>query len=396
MGQWLPGGTQIGVVSLNESTLTWSILDSNGNRIDRTFGKKGDLAIAGGDFDGDGISDAAVARIEDGKVKWQVAYGLFNTATVQPVNFNFGSPGDRIFYARAEDSSVDWIGVMRKGAGRSSAARLKNLVTNQIRQYTRMPSFAGTGTRPRAFPVRQTGAADLLGFQVPKSNGTEIRVFTLSGVEVGSALFEGKGDAVAGEYTVSAAGFEVVFQSTAEAGAFNASSGEVNQFTPVGGVLVDEININTMGAAVQNPSSDPGSGNEGGGSGGAVANCSSVVPLPGSHIYKTHGSQHFTDVRRNTIGVVLKVGARGPFPGCVQAVDRSGRVIANLGLYSKGAGWAARYYAGIGCGASTPLNGTAVASRARSNTGSSSIYLNFGGVCYGPIEATQCYNSISC
>ena len=117
---------------------------------------------------------------------------------------------------------------------------------------------------------------------------------------------------------------------------------------------------------------------------------------PGTHIYKTVGSHHFTDIRRNTIGLILKNGARGPFPSCLEAKDSAGNVVAKLGLYAKGAGWAARYYAGIGCGSGTALNGAAVASRARAKTGNTNITVHFGSTCYGPINATQCIGSQQC
>jgi hypothetical protein len=101
-------------------------------------------------------------------------------------------------------------------------------------------------------------------------------------------------------------------------------------------------------------------------------------------------------VRRNTIGIVVRPGGRGPFPSCVQAIDTAGNVVAQLGLYARGAGWEARYYAGVGCGTGTPFNGASVASKARANTGSPRIYMNFGGVCYGPIDAGVCIGSNQC
>jgi hypothetical protein len=175
----------------------------------------------------------------------------------------------------------------------------------------------------------------------------------------------------------------------------------VRAISYLGGVPVDEININVLGTASGDaPGGGSGGGGSGGGSsgGGSVAQCSSVLGWPGSHIYKIIGSTHFSpsDVRRNTIGLIVRRGGRGPFPSCIRAVDSSGTVVAQLGLYSRNDGWAARYYAGIGCGASTAFNGSAVASRARANTGSSNIYMNFDGICFGPIDAGSCVGSSQC
>ena len=124
--------------------------------------------------------------------------------------------------------------------------------------------------------------------------------------------------------------------------------------------------------------------------------CGTVRSWPGSHIYKTVGSHHFTDIRRNTIGLILKYGASGPFPSCISVVDTKGKEVAKMGLYAKGAGWAARYYAGVGCGGGTPFNGSSVANKAKSNTGSTKIYMDFGSTCLGPIDANQCIGSQQC
>jgi hypothetical protein len=397
MGQWTGEGTQIGAVALNASSgvITWSILDSSGARVDKTFGKKGDLIVAGADFNGNGTADGAVVRLVSGKAEWQVWYDMFTPgAPTEPSQFTFGKAGDRVFFARVQAGGPDWIGMMRKGAGRNSAARFKNLVSGDVRQFTRLPGFATTGDRPRPFGVKAPGGEDLLGFHVKKGTGTQLRIFTLAGIEISNVAFEGDGQSVVGDFNDGQA-YEVAFQSSGESGVFNPVAGEVRETSNFGGVAVDEINVNALGAPVASTPTGSGGSDEGS-SGGSVSSCSRVTSWPGSHVYKTIGSTHFTDIRRNTAGVILKVGAAGPYPNCIQVVDRSGKVLANMGLYAKGAGWAARYYAGIGCGASTPLNGNAIAGRARSSTGSQAVYMNFGSVCYGPIDAAQCIGSQQC
>jgi hypothetical protein len=397
MAQWLSGGSQIGVVSLSGSDdIVWSILNGAGEKLERTFGKKGDLVVAGGDFNGNGTADAAVVRLKGSKAEWQIRYDIFTSDTPNERSETFGKAGDRAFYASL-DGTVDLIGVIRKGKGNRSMAQVKNLATGQVRKFLRLPKFASAGTRPRAFPIPQASGEDLLGFQLRKGNETEVRVYTLAGAEVTTAPFEGKGDSIVGQFAAGEGdrGFEVLFQGDSESGVLDPNKGEVTATSNLGGVPVDEININTMGAPT---TADPGNGGGGGSSngGGSVSQCSQTMGWPGSHIYKTVGSNHFTDIRRNTIGVILRMGARGPFPNCIEALDTSGRVIAKLGIYARGTGWAARYYAGIGCGAGTPFNGSRLASIARANTGSSRVYMSFGGVCYGPIEATQCIGSQQC
>ena len=124
--------------------------------------------------------------------------------------------------------------------------------------------------------------------------------------------------------------------------------------------------------------------------------CSDLRPWPARVIYKTVGSSHFTDIRRNTIGVIAEPGS-GIYAGsCLTMLASNGSTLANLGLYGRGAGWDWRAYAGIGCGSSTPVNGSGLAARAKAASGSTKVALKIGDVCYGPIEATQCVGSSSC
>jgi uncharacterized membrane protein YgcG len=403
MAQWLGIGTQIGIVAADTATdtLKWSILGPNATRMDRTFGKPGDLVVAGADFNGNGTADAAVVRLVGGKATWEFAYDLFMSESPSTVTSQFGKAGDRVFFARVDDSAVDWIGVMRKGNRNRSNARMRNMVTGQARQFSRLPKFASSGARPRAFPIRQASGADLLGFQVEKAGITQLLVYNFGGTKIASELIPATGIVAVGDFTIEN-GYEVAFQSDQESVIVNPYQGELREVSNLGGTPVDEVSIAVRGEASSSDSNDSGAGGgtSGGGSdssgGGSLSQCSSVTSWPGGHIYKIIGSEHFFDVRRNTIGIVVKPGGRGPFPGCVDAIDTKGTVIAKLGLYARGAGWEARYYAGVGCGTGTPFNGTSVAAKARANTGSSRIYMNFGGVCYGPIEASQCIGSKQC
>jgi hypothetical protein len=400
MAQWLSTGTQIGVASLDDAagTIKWSILDGSSNAVERVFGKRGDLIVSGADFNGNGTADAAVVRLVNGVAQWEIAYDMFAVTSPETATFEFGKAGDRAFYARVDGGTLDWIGMMRKGRGSRSTAVMRNPATGEVRQFKRMPKLASTGVRPRAFPIRQSAGGDLIGFQYAKGGGTVIVAYTFGGAKVSSDSMAGSGSSVVGDFN-NGDGFEVAYQSVPESVVINPIQGEVREISNAGGIPVDEINITALGAAAVAPT--PTDGASGGGSstpvgGGSLAQCTQTMGLPGGYVYKTVGSHHFTDVRRNTIGVVIKPGGRGPFPGCVNVIDTSGNVVAKLALYAKGAGWAARYYAGVGCATSTPLNGAAVAAKARAKTGSSKVYLNFGGNCYGPIEASKCIGSAHC
>ncbi|MFO0416465.1 MAG: hypothetical protein ACK5Y6_04180, partial [Pseudomonadota bacterium] len=399
MAGWLNSGTQIGVVSeqVDGNGLVWSILGQGGVKVDKIFGEQGDLVVSGADFNGNGFADAAVARIVDKKVVWQVAFDLFAVDTPEVVKFEFGKPGDRVFFARVDDTGLDWAGVVGKGSRNRSMARMRNLSTGEVRKFGRLPKLASSGTRPRPIPVRQESGADLLAFEIAAKEVTRLSVFTLDGARVFQSTVAGKGVTVVGDFN-AAPGYELAFQGESDSVVLNPANRLEFDAVYFGGTAVDEVNIAVLGLATDAGRDDSGGGSGGGGgsTGGSISACTSTMSWPGSHIYKTIGSEHFFDVRRNTIGIVVRPGGRGPFPSCVDAIDTQGNVVAKLGLYARGAGWEARYYAGVGCGASTPFNGAGVASRASANTGSSRIYMNFGGVCYGPIDASVCIGSKQC
>jgi hypothetical protein len=401
LAQWKgTGKAQIGAVGLssNEKDLVWTIKNDAGGTEERDFGKSNFTALAGGDFDGNGKADAAIAVLKAKQVQWQISFDMFDKLVGQPSIsvVNFGSSGDRIFFA-SPDGVNDWLGTIGKGInGKGVLLRLKNLKTGEVQSSTKFPKYIVNDSRPRPFPVKQTDNKDLLGFARVLKSVTTVDIRTMDGAQIAETNLPGDGDVVVGNFN-DEPGEEVAIKTKAGYTVFNPVSKQTSEVTTSDGIAVDEININTFAKATS------GGGNSGENNGGgdspppvSGAGCSNIQSWPGSHIYKTVGSHHFTDVRRNTSGIVVEAGGHGPFPGCVNIVDTKGHVLAKMGSYPPGPGWAARFYAGIGCGSGTPYNGATVASKARSYTGSQYIYADFGSVCYGPIDATKCLGSSSC
>ena len=109
-------------------------------------------------------------------------------------------------------------------------------------------------------------------------------------------------------------------------------------------------------------------------------------------IYKTPGVKY-----GGAVSVIFRSSVSGiPFPECIQIVDVLGKVVAKLGQYHPSGGYSARYYAGHGCGADTPLDGKEIASIVEKSTGTQDILVDFGNVCVGPIDADRCINSSAC
>ena len=412
------GGTQIAVVSLDESdgTLFWKAVDpSSGQSVLRQFGvikdKGRDLAISGGDYNNNGYADAALAQLKKGEIQWSIAFDLFapsGAGDQRSVSITFGKSGDRVFFANP-DGAGDWLGIVRAAGKASSSIRLHNVISGEERALGTYPGFMSALPRPRPQALKTSSGADVLLVSRERSQYRTVYIESLTGDTLASFDLAEKGRVVVGDFLADP-GEEFAAYSGLGTRIINPFTGVVVDTGRAGGELVDTVNFSTFGKAGALPSDAGGTKGGGGskpGNGGGdvtpidgpseVSSCARVAAWPGSHIYKTVGSHHFTDVRRNTIGVVVKPGGQGPFPSCVRAVDTGGKVIASLGAYiPAGPGWQARYYAGIGCGSGTPLNGSAVAAKARASSGSSRIYLNFGSVCYGPIEASQCVGSKSC
>ena len=122
--------------------------------------------------------------------------------------------------------------------------------------------------------------------------------------------------------------------------------------------------------------------------------CTTTKSWPAHLIYKTVGSGHFYDCRRNTVGLVATRGWSGYVPNRIEILDTQGNNVGALSMYARGGLYAWRAYACIG---GTPArNGAAVAGLARRNTGSPNVYFDFGSTCYGPVPADKCIGSSQC
>ena len=128
---------------------------------------------------------------------------------------------------------------------------------------------------------------------------------------------------------------------------------------------------------------------------GDITACKRYGSFPSGFIYKTVGSNHFSDCRRSTIGLIMRNGTSGPFPSVISIYSLNGTKLGAVGLYSRNDGWAARYYSCVG-GGQPAQSGSRLAQKAKQASGSTKVYLNRSGTCYGPIEANKCVGSKQC
>lgn len=390
------GSPQIGVVSLNtrNNSISWKIRDNGDNLHTETFGTGGQTVVSGADFNHNGYGDAAIVFQHRGRLIWRIKQDIFTETSVEVPQIAFGKKGDQPFFASV-DGSGDWLAVGRSGKANIGRLLFLKPSTKQLHKVKVRGRMAKQLGKTTPYRLTQANGVDLVVLSRRSGARTTFFFKKLDRSVVKRSVFAGSGDVAIGNFT-SAPGQEVVLQQIDNQFlVFNPENGEKVTWTGPEGILVDESNINTFKAVnipsqpttpIDDPNTPPSNpGN------------STCAPFSSSFIYKTIGSTHFNDVRRNTIGLIVKRGATGPFPSCVEVKDTRGNLIAKMGgYYPAGAEWAARYYAGIGCGASTPLNGAAIGKKAKSNTGSTQVIFDFGSKCYGPIDATKCIGSSQC
>lgn len=387
--------SEFGVASrTSDSTVNWQISDTGANTQEVTFGSTTDyFLISGGDFNGNGTGDAV--RIPVG--------------------------GRALMYVDmfAGGSIIGGFQLPNKSLGRSKAFYVnRNGLNDEIALYYARAKFRKLYTVDAAgeltsttFPRRRRAAVDAM--PIAQSDGTDavlivekkgrkrfVVVYDLSGAVIHEAAVGNNATVIVGEYMADAGGeYAVYISQTGQLTVTNPYTAAQTQYTlPSGRVLADHVNVFSFRG-----SSGGSGGNSGGGSGGSGGSgslggaCSSIRDLNGSDIWKTRGSDHFSDCRRNTVGYIVAPGGQGASNSCIPVYDSKGNQIYSMGAYSPaGPPWRSRHYGCWGCSNSS-LGGSSLAAAARKNTGSSTVYLGTSGQqCVRIPDAGRCYNSSSC
>jgi hypothetical protein len=374
LADWLKAGQpQIGVAHLDEESggLTWSIKGSDGALIRRSFGTKGDLLVAGADFDNNGYADAALVKIDKKLVKWTIAFDLFAPSGGSRQNVYFGKNGDRAFFANPFGSG-DWMGVVRKGRRNSSVIVLKNPLSGEERTLNGIGAFASRNPRPRPLPVALGDGTEYLAFAVSGKETTKVYRQYLDGSPASTFTLPGTGELIVGNFTDSP-GDEVGIKSDTGFVTLNSAVSLMTSFDIPGGTPVDDININTAGGE-----STPGGGTAGpnpGGSLGAV--CTSVSVLAGNILYKFQASGHLASTdRSNSCSFIYGPGNNGyPRQNTLPLYDGQGNLLANFIAYELGGcPYPARWYTSGGGPSCSQIANTAA-----QRTGNYSGYIGIGG-----------------
>lgn len=396
VANWIGNGLpEIGVVGLNTSNkIYWRILDQNKVTQERVFGSKGYVTLAGGDFNGNGVSDGVVARLSKGQVIWTIASDMFSRpANAQRTKqVTFGLSISKIFYASPQNGR-DWVGVVTKDSKGRPILRFKDSVSGSVLTSSALPSFALRTSTSRPFPVRQDSGRDLIGFSRVSGNSTVLNFFRTTGRSMGSTTLPVTGDVVVGNFNAEP-GEEVAIKksSASDFYVYNPISKATSIIAGSTGIAVDAININAVGSASTPPSSTPTPAPTNSkpipGAGSRIS-CSSVVDISSlpNVLYKNenlHGSRGRTwlDQGRRSGGVrrLVIAGLDGVVFGC-------------FGLYACDSPYGCRYYQAM---CSDPLSNSQFIGAATSHGGGSPYaYVSTGsGTCYKFKADTARYGNI--
>jgi hypothetical protein len=269
-GYWVSADLPtVGVVRPNtaSNTLTWKALGLDAVEVrSQVLGKPGDLILSGGDFNGDGITDAAVARLVKNKWQWEVMTSPLSDGRPRTYKFTLGSAGDRLSFAKISKDG-DWacaFGLDPKT--KRSVLLARNIVTKKQIAYRRFPRGLSGGQRPRPIPVGQSDGTDLLVFVTSDETDTTLQVYTPNGTPLGKKLaVSGLGKILVGDLLVypddesAAPGEEIALKTSSGLRIFNPSSRAVQNRTDVSGELVDPITVvSTAGPTpVPSPTATP-------------------------------------------------------------------------------------------------------------------------------------------
>jgi hypothetical protein len=199
----------------------------------------------GGDFDADGIADAAVVRVRGSRLAWNLAYNHLSEAPGKKRTFNFGLDGDRAFILKVEGSN-DWLGVFGVRRGKGAVAVLKNPLTKKERTVRGFPRSLTSGVRPRPIPLVGPEGEGVLAFVVEDGAESVVLAYSLKGKRITRVVLPGTGSVSVGDYLSSEAGDEIAIQASDRLRVINPVTQGREFRGAVNGTVVGAVNVKVI------------------------------------------------------------------------------------------------------------------------------------------------------
>jgi hypothetical protein len=249
IGHWLDVVTpSLGVIQLAKDgkTLVWKILLQNGLLLQQNFGRSGDVYLAGGDFDGNGISDGAVVRHSGKSLEWYVRLNMFSGfSESKEKRFKFGVNGDRVLFLNL-GGKQDWAAVFGRAKDGKAQLLLRNVLTGRTVARKEFKRAFALGDRPRPFPIRSGDGTDVLGIVRSDGYDTTLYVYDLNGKIIANPTFVGQGTITVGKFSSESDGEAIAFQKETEVLIFDPFTSTFETKAASTGILVDEISVDLL------------------------------------------------------------------------------------------------------------------------------------------------------
>ncbi len=219
---------------------TWRVSDGVGGDQTLALGTSADTFVAGADFDGNGVADAAVVKKVGKSLVWDLVLNPFNGGA-SSTSVKWGKKKDPAFYLKGAGAQ-DLLAVLRKGSDDKYTVLTKNVVSGKTSKF----KVGKTGNKAlRPFPVQGSDGVDRLALVRQSGVSSRVYVFTNKGKKIRTAKIPSTGTIIVGNYSAEP-GEEIAFQSGAGFLVYNPFSNVLVSMTTPAGIPIDEININTF------------------------------------------------------------------------------------------------------------------------------------------------------
>lgn len=321
MAHWTGNAkSEIAVVAKdpNSNSMVWVVQKASGEIGSFILGTVNDLAVSGGDYDGNGLSDAVAVEVRNNVLYWKLLYNPFGTAASTEIAF--GEKGDTPFYwITASGQSL--LALLRKNPDGTSSVFLLNSMTREQYGVVLARNVSSSQT-----PVTiLNGAQTYLVLTTKSGSSTQVYLFRPTGTLFRKLNVKGTGDMVIGNFFKSSAGEEVAVKNGRSYSIVNPFKLKTQNVNLSAQVPIDEFNINALGAW-------GGSGGGNGGGGGSGGACTAQNPRDGSKkgfVWKPNSdTQHYAVavIPANYTGRIAKM----------EAFTSAGAFIKEIGLKNCG------------------------------------------------------------
>ncbi|MCI5064214.1 hypothetical protein MRY87_00660 [bacterium] len=355
-----------------QNKLRWTV-QSGGDSETLNFGARNALAIAGFDIDGDGADAVTVQK--NGRVAFILnpfAGGSQVESFRLPRRWTRLVRGGKAEAGYYTDSDGAYLVVAYRSRGRAGRYRVG---IHNFRNGSQSTVALSSVPRGRLIEVVEILGGDgeprlLLHEQLSRSQA-RVRIFSLDGDLLFGDTYSGNA-VIVGSYISGATGEQFAVQNGTSLQVVAPFGGTSGTITVPSGIVADLANINQFSA-------NAGSGGSGGGGSnpGLSSVCPNISDFGGGKLWKPD-----SDVSDNRGGkpVLLLTGGNKTSRGPRKVYDSQGNVVcsgmtfksSSIPGVNKGAD---HYYAGWVGGCS--LSGGQMAARARANTGSSNVWVQW-------------------